>query len=335
MTAFNSLLHPVRINSRITIPGNLFLAPMAGFTDAPFRHICIANGSDLCWTEMVSCEALSRESLKTKKILIRAENEKIYAVQVFCSTPESAAAALKHILPFEPFLIDLNCGCPVPKIIKSGAGSALMKNPQRIMNIVKALSDSTDIPVTVKLRSGWDAESINYLKAAEYAVRGGAQMITLHPRTKTQGYAGKADWEKIRLLKAETDVPVIGSGDLFSPAACLEMLKITGCDGVMAARGAVGQPEIFKNTKLLAETGELKETLFSEKIKNAIEHLELAFKYIDGKVAVNEIKKHLCSYIKGIPGSAAIRNRIVHCNSFDEYKSVLGEIEEQITRPMP
>ncbi|MDX9801340.1 MAG: tRNA dihydrouridine synthase DusB [Spirochaetia bacterium] len=331
MTNLNSLLHPVRINSRITIPGNLFLAPMAGFTDAAFRHICISNGSDMCWTEMVSCEALSRKSLKTKKILFRAENEKIYAVQVFCSSPETAASALEEILPFEPLLIDLNCGCPVPKIIKSGAGSALMRNPEKIMDIVKALSSLTDIPVTVKLRSGWDAENINYLKAAEYAVKGGAQMITLHPRTKTQGYSGKADWEKIRHLKTETNVPVIGSGDLFSPLSCLEMLETTGCDAVMVARGAVGKPEIFKETKILAETGELPDSGFAGKLNIARAHLELAAKYIDEKVAVNEIKKHLCSYIKGVPGSAGIRNRIVHCASMEEYRTVLDEIEGQIT----
>ncbi len=325
----SALLHPLRINSRVTIPGNLFLAPMAGFTDAAFRHICIANGSDMCWTEMVSCEALARESLKTKKIMQRAENESIYAIQLFCSSFETAILAIKEVLPFNPLLIDLNCGCPVPKIIKSGSGSALMKEPEKIGLIVKALSSETDIPVTVKLRSGWDNGSMTFLKAAEYAVKNGAAAITLHPRTKTQGYSGKADWDRIRELKHAVDVPVIGSGDLFTPQACLDMLMETGCDGVMIARGAVGRPEIFRETKILASTGELPLISFREKTENAITHLDLAGKYIGERVAVKEIKKHLCSYIKGVKGSAALRNRIVHCQSIEEYRSVLMELTDQ------
>ena len=329
MKEFTSLLHAIKIDSRVIIPGNLFLAPMAGFTDPAFRHICTAFGSDLCFTEMVSSEALSRKSLKTKKILCRAENEENYAVQLFSSSWESAVISLKDIIGLKPLLIDINCGCPVPKIIKSGAGSALMKNPDKIGEIVKALSEATDIPITVKLRSGWDSETITFMKAAESAVKNGAKMLTLHPRTKTQGYSGKSDWSKIKELKNSIDVPVIGSGDLFEPQDCLNMIKETGCDGVMIARGAVGRPQIFKEIKFLAKKGVLPEISFEEKISAALLHLDLAEKYIGTKIAVKEMKKHLCSYIKGIKGSAAIRNRIVHCNSIDEYKAVLNEVVDR------
>ena len=326
MGKIENLLKTIKIGSGITIPGNLFLAPMAGFTDAAFRHICTAYGSTLCYTEMVSSEALARKSLKTKKILYKAENEINYAVQIFSSSWESAIISLKDIIAFKPLLIDLNCGCPVPKIIKSGAGSALMKNPDKIGEIVKALTEATDIPITVKLRSGWDSQAITFMKAAEAAVKNSAAMVTLHPRTKTQGYSGKSDWNKIKELKTSIDVPVIGSGDLFEPQDCLNMIKETGCDGVMVARGAVGRPQIFKEVKFLAENGVLPKISFEEKISAAIEHLELAEKYIGSAIAVKEMKKHLCSYIKGIEGSAAIRNRIVHCNSMEEYKAVLNEL---------
>lgn len=332
MKKIEDLLHPIKIGPRtqITISGNLFLAPMAGFTDAAFRHMCTSYGSNLCYTEMVSSEALVRKSFKTKKILYRAENETEYAVQIFCSSWESAVISLKDIADFKPLLIDLNCGCPVPKIIKAGAGSALMKNPDQIGKIVKALTEATDIPITVKLRSGWDSDNITFMKTAEIAVKNGAAMVTLHPRTKTQGYAGKSDWSKIKELKNSVDVPVIGSGDLFEPIDCLNMLKETGCDGVMIARGAVGRPQIFKEVKYLAEKGILPEISLAEKINSAIKHLELSEKYIGAEIAVKEMKKHLCSYIRGIKGGAAIRNRIVHCNSMDEYKAVLNELTAQI-----
>jgi len=321
-----NLLHTIKTGSNTIIPGNLFLAPMAGFTDAAFRHICTEYGSDLCYTEMVSSEALARKSFKTKKILYKAENEANYAVQIFSSTWESAIASLNDIIDFKPLLIDLNCGCPVPKIIKSGAGSALMKTPEKIGEIVKALTEATDIPITVKLRSGLDSENINFMKVAEIAVKNGAAMISLHPRTKTQGYSGKSDWNKIKELKKAIDIPVIGSGDLFEPQDCLNMIKETGCDGVMIARGAVGRPQIFREVKILAENGVLPEISFEEKINAAIHHLDLAEKYIGSQIAVNEMKKHLCSYIKGIKGGAAIRNSLVHCNSMDEYKAILKEL---------
>lgn len=326
MTEKENPIHSIKISSRVTIPGNIFLAPMAGFTDAAFRHICRENGSDLCYTEMVSCEALVRDSRKTKAMAERAENEDIYAVQLFCASPETARRALAEILPLNPVLIDLNCGCPVPKIIKSGAGAALMREPEKIGEIVKALAEETEIPVTVKLRSGWDSGSITFLKAAEAAARGGAAMVALHPRTKTQGYSGTADREKIKQLKKETDIPVIGSGDIFTPESALEMIASTGCDGVMVARGAVGRPEIFREIRHLASTGKLPEISFNDKIKNALAHLELAVRYRGEAIAVKEMKKHLCAYIKGVKGSAAIRNTIVHCTETEEYRNILNNL---------
>ena len=321
----NQLIHEIILDSRVTLPGNIFLAPMAGFTDRSFRHICIENGADLCFTEMVSCEALVRDNGRTLDLAKPAENEENYAVQIFSSNPESAAKASRQIVPLKPLFIDLNCGCPVPKIIKSGAGSALMRTPELIGEIVKAVKEESGLPVTVKIRSGWDANSINYLKAAEIAQKAGASMISLHPRTRSQGYSGKSDWEKIRELKNNSSVPVAGSGDLFTAEDGIRMLTGTGCDAVMIARGAVGHPEIFKNIKNLAVNRDKVSADSREKLETALRHFDLSVKYNGEKIACSEMKKHLCAYTKGLEGSANVRNRIVHCRSSEEYRKVLTD----------
>jgi nifR3 family TIM-barrel protein len=240
------------------IEGNLFAAPLAGYTDRAFRTVCVEMGANLCYTEMVSCEALVRGSIKTRDLMERAEGEKIYAVQIFTGTSETAAETVKMVSLLKPVLIDLNCGCPVPKIIKSGAGSDLMRNPQKIGEIVRAMKDNTDIPITVKIRTGWDAQSLNYLEAAEQAVNAGASLVTMHARTKKQAYGGKADWSHLKLLKESLgEIPVVGSGDLFSAESVKEMLEQTGIDGVMLARGAIGNPFLFRETKHYLLTGEM------------------------------------------------------------------------------
>jgi nifR3 family TIM-barrel protein len=275
---------------------------------------------------MVSSEALSRKNVKTKKILQRAENESIYAIQIFASSFESAVNSFREVEQFKPAIIDINCGCPVPKIIKSGAGCALMKNPEKIGEIIKALSEITDIPVTVKLRLGWDLENINFLTAAEIAIKNNVSLITLHPRTRTQGYSGKADWNKINELKKISTVPVIGSGDLFTAQACIDMLEQTCCDGVMVARGALGKPDIFYEVKILAEKNSLLAAEAKTPIINALKHLELAEKYLGKENAVREIKKHLCRYIKGIKNSTEIRSALVRCISTDEQRKILKNL---------
>jgi tRNA-dihydrouridine synthase B len=211
-----SLFRPVTIGS-LVIPGNLFLAPLAGFTDRSFRSTAVKWGADLTYTEMISCEAVSRDNLKTLKMMESDDIEKIFAIQVFSGNTEAAEASLQKVLSYKPSLIDLNCGCPVPKIIKSGAGSALMQNPDKVHSIVKVLSSQKNVPVTVKIRTGWDTHSLNYLDVAYAAVEGGAQAVAIHGRTRSQGYSGKADWGPLKILKEKLTVPVLGSGDLFTP----------------------------------------------------------------------------------------------------------------------
>ncbi len=319
------LFHSLSIGN-VTIEGNLFLAPLAGFTDKAFRSICISRGASFTYSEMVSAEALARNSEKTKKLMERAENEKLLGIQIFLPDADTAKRAMPELLKANPTIIDINCGCPVPKVVKNGAGSALMKTPEKIEEIIKTISGETDIPVTVKFRTGWDLNSINYLSFAEAAIRGGASLLTMHGRTRSQGYSGEADWESIKNLKSRFDVPVIGSGNIFSAEDAKKMLETTGIDGVLFARGAMGNPFIFEKTKqlLMGNSDSLTESI-DVKIKTAWEHLSLAAHYYGEKTACREMKKQLCSYTKGQEGSAALRNRIVRAETMEEYKEIFKE----------
>ena len=323
--------HDIELPGR-KIPGNLFLAPIAGFSDAAFRSICIEKGASLGFTEMVSCDGLIRNGEKTILLMKRAFNEKKFAVQVFTADPEIALKSVPAVLGFNPDIIDLNCGCPVPKVVKNGAGSALMKDLPRMKEVVSALAEGVraanlDEPpaVSVKIRSGWDSSSLNYLEAAQGAAKAGAGLVSLHSRTRVQGYSGRANWEHLKHLKESVDIPVIGSGDLFSAEAALAMFEQTGCDGVMFSRGALGNPWIFEQTKTLLTTGSLPTAPDdSARISTALAHLGLAVEFNGEAKACREMKKHLCSYTKGTEGAAALRNRIVHAASYEEYREILS-----------
>ncbi len=327
-----ALYHPVSIGP-LSVPGNLFLAPIAGFTDAAFRSVCLAGGAVLAFTEMVSCEGIARHNRKTLDLLTPAEGERFPSVQLFCAMPETAAAAVEEVLQASPALIDLNCGCPVPKVIKSGAGAALMKKPETIRRILGAMRNTLDrkgyshVPVTIKIRSGWDKNSITFMEAAQAAVEAGAAGITLHPRTRSQGYTGASEWSLIQSLKLSVPVPVIGSGDLFSPASARRMLEETGCDGVMFARGALGNPFIFERTRALLETGEIPPPpTIGDIVSTIAHHLRLAVSLKGEPVACREMRKHICAYTKGIPGAAAIRRRATRASTLSEYELILEDM---------
>jgi nifR3 family TIM-barrel protein len=334
------------ISGSLFIPGNLFLAPLAGFSDRAFRDMCVEHGADCTFTEMVSAEGVVRGNLKTAELMHRGDLEKRYAIQLFTSNPETMYRAAVTALDFAPVLIDINCGCPVPKVTKTGAGSALMKHPRLIGSLVSAVAKAvkttgTSCSVSVKLRSGWDEQTITFREAAEEAAAAGAALITLHPRTRAQGYSGTAEWDFIGELKQLLlGVPVIGSGDLFSPEDAKRMLLTTGCDGIMFARGAVGNPFIFSRTReLLLKTGELDSgeldsrpasapsppPSLRDRLETALRHLDRALHYESEKSAVKEMKKQFCAYTKGLPGGAALRQLIVRAKTADEYKRIIGE----------
>ncbi len=301
-----------------------FLAPVAGYSDAAFRAVCAEMGAALCYTEMVSAEALVRGHKKTKELLERDPSEKAYAIQLFGANPATLAAAAEKVSVYNPVVIDLNCGCPVPKIIKAGAGSALLKTPKKIGEIVRAMRGATPVPISVKLRTGWDKDSINYLETAEAAIEAGACAVTLHGRTRTQGYSGQADWNSIRELCAHSPVPVFGSGDVFSARAAIDMRERTGCAGVMIARGAIGNPFIFAELRGSEAAHEIR----TDRIAKTMDHhLSLAIRHFGEKNACMEFRKHFCAYTKGLPGGAALRARAVHCSTFEEFTEIFNELK--------
>lgn len=320
------LYHPVKIGN-IELNGNLFLAPVAGYSDRSFRSICIEKGASFTYTEMVSAEALVRKNLKTEILMRRAENEKVYSVQIFGGEPEKMADACQIVIEKTSCeCIDINCGCPVPKIVKTGAGSALTKNPEMLKKVVKAVVNAANgrATVTVKIRSGWDESSITYKEAALAALDAGANAITLHPRTKAQGYDGKADWKKLsELVKLVNGaVPVFGSGDLFKPEDAKKMLSETGVDGVMFARGAMGNPFIFTETIQLLRDGSFKEIPIEERIRTGFRELKMLISDTNEKSACMEMRKRFCAYSKGIHGGAELRQKVIHASSEEEYHKI-------------
>ncbi len=332
-----SLYHSIELPG-VTLPGNLFLAPLAGYTDKAFREVARTYGADFCYTEMVSAEAIARGNQKTVDLMERGEDEELLGIQIFLAEAEQAERALPGILEYSPTLIDINCGCPVPKVVKTGAGSMLMQDPAKIHAIVRQLSSSTQIPITVKIRSGWNDSSINFTEAALAAVEGGAAMVGLHARTRVQGYSGYAHWEHIARLAETLPVPVIGSGDLFSAEAAAEMLRQTGCAGVMCARGAIGNPLIFRHTRALltgahSQRDELfagtgypasgPEAHFIERLLIGYHHLKRELHYKSEARACAEMKKHLSAYTKGFPAGSALRNDLVRCTTEKCYRDIL------------
>ena len=326
-----NLYHPVTIGNT-HIQGNLFLAPLAGYTDVPFRSLCIELGSDMTFTEMISTEGLFRGGQKTLDLLQKAPNERAYAVQLFMGSTDSLPAALEKLQAYEPAFIDINCGCPVPKVTKTGAGSSMMKNPPLITEIVQTITQTTSIPVSVKFRTGWDANSQNYLQFAQAALDGGASMLTLHARTRAQGYAPFADWTTLRTLKEYCtnngyDVPIFGSGDLFHAEDAKRMLQETGIDGIMFARGAIGNPFIFAQARDILEGREARIISCEQRVATIVRHLDLMIAHYGEKSACIQMRKHTCSYLKGIANSASIKMEIVKASKREEYMEALGRLQ--------
>lgn len=325
------LYHPVKIG-KLELSGNIFLAPVAGYSDRSFRSICVEHGAAFTYTEMVSAEALVRNNLKTEILMRRAENESAYAVQVFGGEPETVADGAKIILEKTNCeCIDINCGCPVPKIIKTGAGSALTRDPERLYSVAKAVVQiAGDIPVTVKIRSGWDENHITWKEAALAALDAGVSAITMHARTRAQGYEGKSDWSKIKELTALAagKIPIFGSGDLFTPEDAERMLSETGCDGVMFARGAMGNPFIFDKTIQLLTTGKYDDIPVQKRIETGFRELLNLSNDIGEKSACLEMRKRFCAYSKGINGGAAIREKIVKAQTISDYKELFNSVAD-------
>ncbi len=329
-----SLYHPVKIGS-LSLDGNIFLAPVAGYSDASFRSVCRQYGADFAYTEMVSSEALTRGSEKTEILMTRAPNEKAYAVQIFGGDSARMSDCARLVLEKTTCeCIDINCGCPVPKIIKGGAGSALTREPKKLFEIassvVKAVesSSSRKVPVTVKIRKGWDDSSITWKEAAQAALDAGVSAIAMHGRTRAQGYEGKADWDAIAELVQFVGgrIPVFGNGDVFSPEDAKALFEKTNCDGIMIARGAMGNPFLFKKIRDYLTTGKYSEVSVKDKIAAGFAELELLVQSRGEKSACLEMRKRFCAYSKGIEGGAALRKEIIAASTVGDYKKIFASI---------
>lgn len=320
-----SLYHSLKIGN-VEINGNLFLAPVAGYSDAPFRSVCIENGASFTYTEMVSAEALVRKNIKTEVLMSRAYNEKAYSVQIFGGEPDVMSAATDIVLEKTHCeVIDINCGCPVPKIIKSGAGSELTRDPEKLYKITKAVVERAgNVPVTVKIRSGWDIPHITWKEAAQAALEAGVSAITIHPRTRAQGYEGHSDWGIMKQLVEFVGgrIPVFGSGDLFKPEDAKKMLEETGVDAVMFARGAMGNPFIFKDTTSLLINGFYEPVPVDVRIRTGFSELERLVAETTEMHACMEMRKRFSAYSKGIQNGAALRAQIVHASTVQDYHSI-------------
>ncbi|GLI39889.1 tRNA dihydrouridine synthase DusB [Geobacter hydrogenophilus] len=302
------MLNPLAIGS-LTLANNLILAPMAGITNLPFRLLAREEGASLCFTEMVSVNGLVREGRKTFELLRSVPEDRPLGIQLFGDDPQLLAEGARMVEGHGD-LIDINMGCPVKKVVGTGAGSALLREPAKVRAIIRETRRATRLPLTVKIRSGWVCGEANFLEIARIAEEEGCDAITLHPRSRAQMFEGHADWQKIAEMKQSVKIPVIGSGDLFTAADVTAMLAETGCDGIMVARGALGNPWIFRQTLALLDDREPDAPSTGERLRAALRHLELFTELSGERVALREMRKHFGWYSHGLSGAAQFRKAV-------------------------
>ena len=317
----------------IELNGQVILAPMAGVCNSAFRRICKEMGCALVCAEMVSDKGMVYNSKKTKDMLYFEESERPISQQIFGSDKETFVKAAKLVYEImHPDIIDINMGCPVPKVaVRSQAGSALLKNPQLIYDIVSAVVESVPVPVTVKIRSGWDFNSINAVEVAKICEKAGASAITVHPRTRSQLYSGKADLNIIKAVKENVSIPVIGNGDITSIDAAKHMLEFTNCDAIMIGRGVLGNPWLIKEIDTYLKTGEIiPKPTPEEKIAMCYKHLEYLLKIKDEHIAVLEMRSHIAWYIKGLPYHKEVQNECFKAKTKEEIYQILDNYSKKL-----
>lgn len=310
----------------VEINGKIVVAPMAGISNMTFRRICKSMGASLVVAEMVSDKAITYGNEKTFELLRMNDDERPISQQIFGSDVNSFVEAAKIVEKrMKPDIIDINMGCPVPKVaVKNQAGSALLKNPERVGEIIKAVVEAVKVPVTVKIRSGWDANSINAVEIAKIAEANGASAITIHARTRAQGYSGRADWNIIKAVVDAVNIPVIGNGDVVSCFDAKKMLDETGCSAVMIGRGLLGNPWLVRECVVYLESGKLPNPIdYNEKIDMMEYHLKKLCEDKSEKQAVLEIRNHLLNYLKGLPENKEVKNKVCRCQSENEIINVL------------
>ena len=317
----------------VNIKNQVVLAPMAGISNSAFRKIAKEMGCGLIYAEMVSDKAIMYENKKTIDMLYMEDIERPIVQQIFGTDVDSFVLAAKYIYEnMHPDIIDINMGCPVPKVaVRAQAGAALLKSPHKIYDIVKAVVDAVEIPVTVKIRSGWDQNSINAVEVAKVIESAGASAICIHPRTRSQGYSGKACWDIIKQVKENVSIPVIGNGDIKTADDAKRMLEETKCDAVMIGRGVLGNPWLLKQTvELLDNNNYIDAPSLEEKIDMCIKHLNYLKEIKPDKVARLEIRNHIGWYLKGMKNSNEIKNKVYQCLTIHDIMQVLVAYKEEI-----
>lgn len=315
----------------IELDNPVILAPMAGVTDPPFRKIVSRYGPGLICGEMVSAMALHYNSKRTWELIGVEQDVKPVSIQIFGSDPQVMAEAAKAIERAGADLIDINMGCPVPKVVKNGEGAALLNNLTLARRIIESVVAATGIPVTVKCRLGWDQEHIVARQLAEIAEASGAAMVTVHARTREQYYHGQADWEQIALVKKSVSIPVIGNGDVDSPQAAEALLNQTQCDGVMIGQAAMGRPWLFGQVAAYLEKGIMvPEPSLEERFEIIKEHLGLQVAYSGEERGIKEMRKHLAWYFKGFPGASRIRDQVNHLTSLEAIQAIIEDYQTDL-----
>lgn len=308
----------------VTLENSYILGPMAGVTDLPFRLLCKEQGAGLLCMEMVSAKAILYNNKNTETLLEIHPDELPVSLQLFGSDPKIVSEMAKRIEERPFAILDINMGCPVPKVVRNGEGSALMKNPKLVYEIVSAVVKAIEKPVTVKIRKGFDDEHVNAVEIAKIIEEAGASAVAVHGRTREQYYSGKADWDIIRQVKEAVSIPVIGNGDVTSGEKALQMKEYTGCDGVMIARGAQGNPWIFSELLAYERDGSLPPRPTIDQIRETmLRHARLQLKYKGDYCGIREMRKHVAWYTKGLHGSARLRDRINEVESYEELEKIL------------
>lgn len=314
----------------VEFENNVFLAPMAGIADRAFRELCINYGAGYTVSEMVSSKGLTMGDKKSGELLTLGEIENPAGVQIFGDNPEIMAQAAKMCIKYHPNIIDINMGCPAPKIAMNGGGASLMKNPLLAGEIIKAVSEAVDIPVTVKIRKGWDDENVTAVELAKIAEKNGAAAITVHGRTRMQMYSGKVDYNIIAKVKKAVDIPVIANGDIIDEQSAAIMFEKTNCDAIMIGRGALGNPWIFRRINAyLNECRVLPDVSINEKMVVMLKHIQKIIEYKGEYTAMREARHHAAYYTKGIRGGAALRKEISTFEHFEQLEELAYKIAKE------
>ena len=306
----------------VELQNNIILAPMAGLTDLPFRLVCEKYKPGLVVTEMVSSKALYYNDEKTKQLLKMDGEKRPVSAQIFGSDIESMSYGASYVSKIAD-IVDINMGCPAPKVVKNGDGSKLLLDLDKVYEIVKTVVKNSTVPVTVKIRKGWDNDHIVAVEAAKVIESAGASAITIHGRTRSEYYTGVADWNIIKKVKESVNIPVIGNGDIKSPEDAKKIFEQTNCDGIMIGRATLGRPWILEQIRTYLENGTIRKITNKEILETILNHIDLEVKEKGEYTGIREIRKHICYYLKGLPGASSVRDKINHLESKEEVQKEL------------